>query len=183
MKWLKYLLILSIGGCDPMAISVPNTNTFNLQNVIDAVEYHAGEITDTLDDCFNHAKQSFFDPEYNNSEYAPANSMKRFRNYGPYNSDMEIFVPSGFSPDGDGVHDYFEVYNLEYYPIHRMSIFDRFGKLLYRRTNDYHLYPWDGTYNGEDVPIGTYQWVLEINGEVYDQGTVQVMRYGGTIIV
>ena len=67
-----------------MAVHVPDTNTFSLIDVVAAVEDHAGEITDTLDDCFNHAKQSFFDPEYNNSEYAPANSMKRFRNYGPF---------------------------------------------------------------------------------------------------
>lgn len=59
--------------------SVPNTETFTLQNVVDAVN----PTTDDLQDCFNDANSSYFDPIYNNDSYAPANSMLRFRNYGP----------------------------------------------------------------------------------------------------
>lgn len=74
-----------------MAIRVPNTNTFSLQNVVDAVEDHAGNIaafkspTDKKDlqDCFDQALNGYFNPLYDNISYAPANSMKRFRDYGP----------------------------------------------------------------------------------------------------
>jgi hypothetical protein len=188
MKWFKWFLILTIGGCDPMAVTVPDTNTFNLQNVVDAVEDHAGGITDTLQDSFNNAESLYFDPVYNNSDYAVADSMKRFRNYGPDNQNKKIFVPEGFSPNGDGIHDYFEVQNLEYYPLHRMSIFapsagcscggNGFsgGDLIYRRTNDYDDYPWDGKYNGADCPEISYPWVLEIDGETYDTGYVLISR-------
>lgn len=161
-----------------MAANVPDTNTYGLSTVVWAVEDHAGELPgdDDLQDCFDYAISTYFDPQYDNSDYAPANSMKRFRNYGPDNEDKEIFVPEGFSPNGDGVHDYFEVENLEYYPLHKMSIFDSGGNLLYQRTNDYHLYPWDGKHNGFDMPEGTYTWVLEIDGSPYDSGTVMLAR-------
>jgi gliding motility-associated-like protein len=177
MGWLKILLILIIGGCDPVAVRVPDTNTFSLQDVVNAVEDHAGELPgdDTLQGCFTYANSTYFDSAYDNDIYAPANSMKRFRNYGPDN-DYPIFVPEGFSPNGDGIHDYFEVMNLEYYPVHRMSIFHRDGWLIYQRTNDYHVYPWDGTYGGSNMPEGTYTWVLEINGSNYDSGTVMLAR-------
>lgn len=74
-----------------MTIKVPNTNTFSLQNVVDAVEGHAGNIAAAefpndkkdLKDCFDQAVLSYFDSNYNNDSYAPANSMLRFRNYGP----------------------------------------------------------------------------------------------------
>jgi gliding motility-associated-like protein len=181
MKWLKILLIVIIQACslsnteiEKMAVRVPDTNTFSLQDVVNAVEDHAGDIPDNLDACFDNAIATYFDPIYHSDSYAVPNSLKRFRNYGP--PTHEIFVPDGFSPNGDGVHDYFEVYNLEYYPVHKMSIFHRDGWLIYQRTNDYHLYPWDGKYNGNDMPEGSYQWVLEINGSPYDSGTVMISR-------
>jgi len=90
--------------------------------------------------------------------------------------DHPIYVPEGFSPNGDGIHDYFEVYNLEYYPTHKMSIYHRDGWLIYSRTNDYDDNPWDGKHSGEDMPSGTYQWVLEIDGDPYDSGTVMLAR-------
>mgnify|MGYP006293345121 CR=1 FL=1 len=172
------LLSILVFSCDilkqgDMAVYVPDTETFSLVDVLNAVEDHAGDIDNDLDACFYHSDPTYFDPDYNQDSYAPDRSMLRFRNYGP-GQGYEIFVPEGFSPNGDGVHDYFEVHNLEYYPEHKMSIFDTGGSLLYQRTNDYDQYPWDGTYNGQQVPAGNYTWVLEISGTPYDSGTVMV---------
>jgi len=66
-----------------MAIRVPDTNTFSLQDVVNAVENHAGNISDNLSACFSNAISVYFDSNYNNDTYAVANSLKRFRNYGP----------------------------------------------------------------------------------------------------
>jgi hypothetical protein len=87
----------------------------------------------------------------------------------------DIFVPEGFSPsDQNGVHDFFDVYGLWCYPVHRMSIFNRDGDLLYRRTNDYVENPWDGKVNGVLVAGVSRTWVLEINGSVHSTGGVYV---------
>ncbi|MFW6272168.1 MAG: gliding motility-associated C-terminal domain-containing protein [bacterium] len=168
-----------------MALRVPDTDSFSLRDVLTAVEDHAGNISNNLEACFNNAVSSYFDPAYDDASYAPANSMKRFRNYGP---DCEIFVPDGFSPNGDGINDYFEVQNLDCYPIHEMTIFSPpggvtiggtfypEGTILYQRTNDYDEYPWDGTVNGHDAPETTYVWDLDINESNYDDGTVLISR-------
>jgi len=192
MKWIVLILLL-IFGCNPiikedMAVYVPDTNTFCLDDVIDAVEDHAGNISNDLDACFDYSIPEYFDPSYNCEAYAPAFSMKRFRNYGP-GQGCEIFVPDGFSPNGDGVHDYFEVAGLWCYEIHRMSIFAptggcncgitwfNGGELIYRRTNDYDYYPWDGTYQGGDCPnLTSYPWTLEIDNKYYDDGYVLISR-------
>lgn len=172
-----------------MAVYVPNTNTYALIDVVGAVEDHAGELPgdDSLDGCFDYAESNYFDPLYNDNAYAPANSLKRFRNYGYPEVQPTLFVPDGFSPNGDGVHDYFEIKNLEYYPNHVASVFappsgcncggDTFsgGKLIYRRTNDYHLFPWDGTFIN-DCPVGTYLFVLEIDGSVHTSKTIFLAR-------
>lgn len=68
-----------------MAVHVPDTNTFSLIDVVAAVEDHAGELPgdDSLDGCFDYSIEGYFNLDYNNNSYAPANSLKRFRNYGP----------------------------------------------------------------------------------------------------
>jgi gliding motility-associated-like protein len=170
---ILFITIITIGGCMP--VSVPDTNTYSLQHVYDAVNDHANPTGD-LDSCFDQSEPTYFDPQYNVDSYAPPDSLKRFRNYGPGNGENEIIVPEGFSPNGDGIHDYFKVFNLEYYPVHKMSIFHRDGWLIYSRTNDYDTYPWDGKYNGNNMPEDTYVWVLEINERPYDSGTVILAR-------
>lgn len=66
-----------------MAVRVPDTNTYSLDDVWDAVKDHASGTDGDLSDCFVNAVSSYFDPDYDDNSYAPANSMKRFRNYGP----------------------------------------------------------------------------------------------------
>ena len=59
-------------------MAVPDTDTFSLQDVVNEIN----PTTDDLQDCFNDANPFLFDSNYNNDTYAPANSLKRFRNYG-----------------------------------------------------------------------------------------------------
>ncbi len=51
--------------------------------------------------------------------------------------------PKYFTPNGDGIHDVWEIKNLWFYPNAMVSIFDRFGKLIYAFN------PNNGGWNGE----------------------------------
>jgi hypothetical protein len=191
MKRLKILLIvivtqacsLSNTEIEKMAVRVPDTNTFSLQDVVNAVEDHAGDIPDNLSACFANSIVSYFDPDYDNNSYAVANSLKRFRNYGPDEGNYDPFCPDAFDPEADYPYELYRIHNLEYYPDHEVKIFAgpafnaggetiQPGDLLYHRVNDYHLYPWDGTYNGYDCPSSygeyyKYTVVLTINGSIH----------------
>jgi len=63
--------------------SVPNTETFSLQDVYNAVHAHTSGTQTNLQSCFDNAINSYFNPTYNQDSYAPANSMLRFRDYKP----------------------------------------------------------------------------------------------------
>lgn len=90
--------------------------------------------------------------------------------------NCDIFVPQGFSPSNqDGINDYFRVQNLDCYPTHKMSIYDRNGNLLYTRTNNYNTEPWDGKVGGIVVSGVTRTWILEINGAIHSTGSVYVI--------
>lgn len=72
----KLILIFSLLFAVSFA-QVPNTTTFTLWDVQSNVALSAGDLVD----CFAKSVSDKFDPSYDNILYAPANSMKRFRNY------------------------------------------------------------------------------------------------------
>ncbi|MFV0376852.1 MAG: gliding motility-associated C-terminal domain-containing protein [Mangrovibacterium sp.] len=49
--------------------------------------------------------------------------------------DCKFFIPEGFSPNGDGVHDYFVINCIERYPDAKLMIFDKQGYLLYQKQH------------------------------------------------
>lgn len=71
----------------------------------------------------------------------------------------ELIFYNTFTPNNDGINDVFYIANLEQYPDNSLTIYNRYGqKIFFQRgyKND-----WDGTINGEQVPTGTYFYVLD----------------------
>lgn len=73
----------------------------------------------------------------------------------------EAFItpPNAFSPNGDGVHDEWEIPLLTLYPECTVEIYNRLGQLLFRSLG--YNKPWDGKYNGIHQPVGTYYYVIK----------------------
>ncbi len=74
--------------------------------------------------------------------------------------DASCIVPTIMTPNNDGVNDVFMIPCIETgnFPGNEVIIFNQWGDEIYRSapyTNN-----WRGTYNGEDVPAGTYYYVI-----------------------
>jgi gliding motility-associated-like protein len=77
--------------------------------------------------------------------------------------DVSIYVPNAFTPDGDGVNDFFFPQGLGLDPDHfEMWIFDRWGNLIYYSKDLYH--GWDGTVQGHtDISQqDVYVWKIKV---------------------
>ena len=87
-----------------------------------------------------------------------------------------VFVPTLFSPNGDGVNDV--LYVRGQLNSLRFEIYDRWGNKLFETTDQ--TMGWDGTVNGKPVNNGIYAYYLEAelsNGElVKQQGYVVLAR-------
>jgi gliding motility-associated-like protein len=68
-------------------------------------------------------------------------------------------IPSAFTPNGDGLNDLWRMKELSNYPNCEVSIFDRYGQLVYYSKG--YKNPWDGTKNGQPMTAGTYCYLID----------------------
>ena len=79
------------------------------------------------------------------------------------NLTIEVLVidyPKYFTPNGDGIHDTWNIVGLDQ-PDARIYIYDRYGKLLKQITPIATSQGWDGTYIGASMPSTDYWFTIE----------------------
>lgn len=102
---------------------------------------------------------------------------------------LSVWVPNGFSPDGDGSNDKFFFFSFNKLNDVKLEVYNKWGERLYIFERDVfqgqgdmsNSLGWDGKFNGKDVPIGAYVWRLTYkrdgNQRVYDKsGTINIIR-------
>ncbi|MGC6470722.1 MAG: gliding motility-associated C-terminal domain-containing protein [Flavobacteriales bacterium] len=77
------------------------------------------------------------------------------------NDTVRVFVGmnEGFSPNGDGYNDTWEISYLNQYETAKIEVFNRWGASLWKSSSP-DILNWDGRHNGKDLPIGTYYYVI-----------------------
>jgi len=75
---------------------------------------------------------------------------------------IEFLVPNTFTPNNDGINDFWVIEELPVYPIQRVQVFNRYGQVVFESTN--YSKPWDGNYKGKSLPSGTYYYIIELGG-------------------
>jgi gliding motility-associated-like protein len=77
-----------------------------------------------------------------------------------------VYIPEGFSPNGDGINDFFVIVGADKFDIN-LRIYDRWGNLVFQ--DEHYKNNWDGranvglfNQNAEGVPNGTYFYVVDL---------------------
>lgn len=71
----------------------------------------------------------------------------------------DIYVPTGFTPNGDGRNDRFTPFPVGIKGLNYFKVFNRWGQLVFSTTKLHD--GWDGKLSGRDQPSGTYVWMAE----------------------
>jgi len=91
--------------------------------------------------------------------------------------ELNFFIPNLFTPNGDQSNDLFLMYGNGVDPNNfNFNVFNRWGEIVFE-TDDINVMfteGWDGTFNGEQQPVGTYVWTM--SGFTVD-GTA--LQFGG----
>jgi len=163
----------------PIAASVPLTVSFtNLSNNADSYLWDFGDgTTSTLTNPqHQYTKKGSFTVKLTaTNKGVCSNTVSLGKLVLRY--DVTVFIPNTFTPNNDGINDFFgvKITNLKNY---RIQIFNRYGTQLYE-SKDIEK-KWDGFYNGQPVPVGTYYYVItavSLNEDpLKEAGYVTVLR-------
>jgi gliding motility-associated-like protein len=89
-------------------------------------------------------------------------------------SDDLIFY-SAFTPNNDGVNDVFYIGNIQKYPDNILKVYNRYGQVIYTSAN--YQNDWNGEYQGNKIPTGTYFYILYTNTDKGNySGSVTILR-------
>ncbi|MXN91781.1 T9SS type B sorting domain-containing protein [Flavobacterium sp. Sd200] len=84
-----------------------------------------------------------------------------------------LTYPKYFTPNGDGVNDVWAIKFSHLYSTFKVSIFDRYGKLIKQLNNKEY---WDGTFNGHELPSGDYWFLVTRNNGDDFKGHFSLLR-------
>lgn len=92
-----------------------------------------------------------------------------------------VFLPSAFSPNGDGKNDRFRPLSAgNTIRVRYFYIYDRWGKMVWGAEGSAALAGWDGTYNGTPAELGTYFFTINLEtpagSTIQQKGDVTLVR-------
>lgn len=98
-------------------------------------------------------------------------------------NNANVFIPNTFSPNGDGVNDVFFPHGTGVFKIKNLSIFNRWGQLVFDRSNfmaNDITAGWDGTLKGKKLNSDVFVYMLSVvceNNEILNfKGDVTLIR-------
>lgn len=84
-------------------------------------------------------------------------------------------IPNTFSPNNDGINDYWVIDYLNTYPQCKVQVFTRTGQKVFESRG--YKQPWDGNMNGKSLPMDTYYYIIEPgNGRTPLKGYIQIIK-------
>ncbi|HEY8783523.1 MAG TPA: gliding motility-associated C-terminal domain-containing protein [Mucilaginibacter sp.] len=87
----------------------------------------------------------------------------------------KITIPNTFSPNNDGINDYWAIKELFTYPDCSVMVYSRYGQQVYQSRG--YASPWDGSFSGSPLPQGTYYYIIDLkNNTPKISGWVLIVR-------
>jgi gliding motility-associated-like protein len=97
-----------------------------------------------------------------------------------YTIEIPLEIPSVITPNADGKNDILRITNIESVSNVKINIFNRWGDLVFNYEGTGYNYlnsQWDGTFNGTELPMATYVYIVEV--EINSEKT----QYNGTVTI
>jgi gliding motility-associated-like protein len=89
---------------------------------------------------------------------------------------LKLYVPTAFSPNGDGLNDTFGAVG-EGIEDYKLIVYNRWGEVVFASNNINQK--WDGDYQGSPVSFGAYSYQLFAYGKEFGE----VNKSGAVIVI
>ena len=153
----------------PYSNAVPNPNNTNLVNI--SWDNTDGELD--CDSCLETSATPVNNTEYVLTITSVDNCSTSDSILVTVNKIRDVFIPNAFSPNGDGINDFFFVNASKSVSIIKeLNVYNRWGALVYTGTDLSPNQPsvgWDGVFKGRQANNAVFVWTAAIeylDGEV-----------------
>ncbi len=84
---------------------------------------------------------------------------------------------NGISPNGDGENDVWHLPGIEQFSNNEVEVFNRYGSRVYYKKGYDNNNAWNGTWNDNDLPDGTYYYIIDLhNNKDKLRGYLEIRR-------
>ncbi len=152
--------------CDPIMINVlsndePGSSPIVLEGMRITEHPKNGQVTLNLDGSILYfARAGFIGEDEFTYELSDVNGLTSTARVRVTVEDCDFKIPNVFTPDGDGVNDYFEIVGIEAFERVEIVVTNRWGNEVYRN------YQYKNDWNGRDLLEGVYYYQIS----AYKQG-------------
>jgi gliding motility-associated-like protein len=180
------ITLTNVNGCDSIAILNLTVNTIPPAPVVgNDSTYCQNDIPEAIfavstGSIFWYSDQNLTDFLSDGSTYLPSQNSGTTEYFatqlvngcqGPAASviitfdECSIIIPTAFTPDGDNANDTWELNGIDQiFPKNKVYIYNRWGNLIFESAEgSYESNSWNGVYNNELMPVGTYYFIIEYN--------------------
>ena len=90
---------------------------------------------------------------------------------------LGVIPYDAITPNGDQMNDVWEILDIENYPSAIVKVFNRWGEIVFESNGGDAYIAWDGMFESEELPVGTYYYVIDLNnGEDPQTGPITIVR-------
>jgi gliding motility-associated-like protein len=88
-----------------------------------------------------------------------------------------VYIPNAFTPNGDSKNSTWRIPAMAEFPNGIVTVYNRYGEKVYESKNNV-TNPWNGTFKGKALPMGTYTYIVQLNNALKETftGTVILIR-------
>ncbi len=90
-----------------------------------------------------------------------------------------VYIPNAFTPNGDGLNDFFQVFTACAWLDYHLLIYDRWGSLIFESKDP--MRNWDGNYLGEELPQSVFVYLFK--GKMRDGISEKVINKTGDVTI
>jgi len=95
--------------------------------------------------------------------------------------DNCLLIPTVITPNNDNYNDTWQIQGIQFYERIEITIFNRWGDMVFSYSGSGKSYldtenQWNGTWNGKELPLSTFVYILNVDNEKSFSGTVTIVR-------
>lgn len=171
--WVTQLPIIPIATPNPIKVG----DEVELR-AASANNYSIYEWTDEENIIIANSKTTLVYPEVSTTYYIMVEDANGCQGHDSIRVVVGVMVYDGISPNGDGYNDFWEIEDIDRYPDAVIEVYNRWGSQLFSAKGDtYNDNKWDGTHNGEPLPMGTYYYIINLNNDSdLQSGAITIIR-------